>query len=1069
MRIYNFLIFSLFFLSVAISNAQDIETVVQRGHYAAVKAVAFTPDGKYLLTGSRDKSIKLWDFESGREVRSYLGHKSTVNDIDITSDGKYFVSSSADRTAKYWEISTGKLIRSFDIHKDYVTEVKLSEDDKVLFTGGYDFKAYLWNVATGDTIRSFKVDPDKGLGYGVSAAFHPNGRFLAIGNDNSTTRVIDLKSDKEFYVNKPSSGSCGGCGTSVSYAQKGSYLIMAPNKGRIKVQDIEVEKITEIETYIDEYQMVAMNHQGDAILALGEDSLKLYSWPSAKLIYAIDLGFSAEATGAAFSPDGKNIVVVSDDQSMNIYDAEHGKLIKKMGGYLVTMDKAGLDYDANSRWDYYIKKYTDLKNDFAISPDGKYLAKGKISDIVRLWDIKSGKLIREFHGHEKAVLCMAFTPDGEKLVTGSADKTIRVWDVETGEELNVLKGHWEVVFSLNINKEGTKIISGSWDSNARVWDLNTGELLESYPYDQASPYQIEFYGNDIYAIVAGLDKTLKMYELDSKTEVTNFIGHTDVINAFSVHPDQNTLASVSWDGRLKCWNMFTGLQNWRVQYEEALFAVRFNHQGNILAVGGGNRDIEFRDAKNGNLIKTLKGHQAAVTNLSFTQDDKLLISSSEDGMIKIWNVESASEIITYIILNDKDWMVISPEGFFNGTPDAFDKVAFVKGMKSYSANQFFDQYYQPDLLDKVFSSVKNGNINLNDRLQKSPPPTIQLMTPHAGEVFKTDKASVILKVTDQGGGIDEISLMNNGKAIKIENQERKGNVVIVNQDVNLVPGRNEISAVAFSNGRVQSDREKVAVSMEGKLNSTLYLVSIGINKYKNEDLNLNYAAADAEGFSEIISQKSKSLFDRVEVISLQDENATRSEIMNKLDLLSKVVKPQDVLFFYYAGHGSMVDSDFYFIPSDNVKLYNKDKLSKEAIYAGDIQQKLKSIAALKQVLIIDACQSGGSVEVLASRGAEEEKALAQLSRSTGTHVLASAGSDQSAIEFKELGHGLFTYVLLQALSGEADGAPKDGKITVYELKSYVEDQVAEYSRKYRGKMQFPHSFSHRHDVPIVID
>ena len=143
-------------------------------------------------------------------------------------------------------------------------------------------------------------------------------------------------------------------------------------------------------------------------------------------------------------------------------------------------------------------------------------------------------------------------------------------------------------------------------------------------------------------------------------------------------------------------------------------------------------------------------------------------------------------------------------------------------------------------------------------------------------------------------------------------------------------------------------------------------------------------------------------------------------------------------------------------------------LNKEAIEASLLQEKFKKIKALKQLIIMDACQSGGSVELLAARGANEEKAIAQLSRSAGIHVMASAGSEQFATEFAELGHGLFTYVLINALRGEADGAPKDGKVTIYELKSYIDDQVPEMTRKVKGNPQYPYTFSRGQDFPIII-
>jgi len=171
--------------------------------------------------------------------------------------------------------------------------------------------------------------------------------------------------------------------------------------------------------------------------------------------------------------------------------------------------------------------------------------------------------------------------------------------------------------------------------------------------------------------------------------------------------------------------------------------------------------------------------------------------------------------------------------------------------------------------------------------------------------------------------------------------------------------------------------------------------------------------------------------------------------------------------FYYAGHGSMVDNSFYFIPSDNVSLYQPEKLAAESIRDETMQEKFRNISALKQLVILDACQSGGSTEVLARRGAMEEKAMAQLSRSSGVHVLAAAGSQQYASEVENLGHGLFTYAILQALEGGADGAPRDGNVTVYELKAYINDQVPELSREHKGSLQWPYTFSVGHDFPIL--
>ncbi|MTI21009.1 CHAT domain-containing protein [Fulvivirga sp. RKSG066] len=1045
--------------------AQQLQTVVQRGHNASIKAVAFTKDGKYLLTGSRDKTVKLWEIASGRELRTYYGHESTINDIAISPDGKTFLTSSADKTARLWSIETGEQLQIFEGHKELLTAVDYHPRGKQVITAGYDNNAILWDVETAEQLATFKVNPDKGLGYGVDVVFSPDGKKVVFGNDNKSATIYNLSTLELENEYKPSEGWCGGCATFVKYTSDNQIL-----KGsKDHLLEIISTKLASTKTLakIDD-ELTAIDYSvGGKVLLANEDTIKVYD-TSGRLLFQQRRTHELPITSAAFSPDGHTIAISSDEPYIKLISAQTGEFIKNIEGYLKQADKGGLEYDPNSRWDYYIKRYTDLKNDFAISPDGKYLVKGKIGNMARMWELQTGVLTQEFRGHTKAVLCMDFSKDGKKLLTGSADNTIKVWNVDDGELLATLKGHRELLFTVKFDENDSKILSTSWDGTVRIWNAETYEQIDYLRLENGSAYDAHFYQNDIYTLTAGLDKTLKLWEVDSKTPVRDFIGHTDIIHDIAINPLNDEVASASWDGNIKIWNVATGLQKKRLKHSEQVYSAEYSHKSKYLAVGGSDRLLRLYKTNNWEADKVLSGHTGAITHVKFTPDDNYLISASDNGELIIWDVNTGSQLITYMVLNENDWMAINTEGFFNATQGATQSIAFVKGMKSYSADQFYDQYYQPDLLNRTFiQDVKK--LNINERIEKYPPPKVTIVAPHASETVRSAEVNVIATAEDIGGGIEKVKLVHNGKTVLLENAQPTNGKVAINETVTLVPGVNKLVVSAFSSGGIESSGEVVEITMEGKLASTLYLFTVGINEYKNTDLNLNYAAADAQSIAKTLAQKSKKLFERVETISLSDQEATKENIMLKLSALSKVVKPQDVLVFYYAGHGSMVDNKFYFIPTENTRLYSQDKLDKNAIYAGNLQQKLKDIAALKQLLIIDACQSGGSVELLATRGAGEEKALAQLSRSAGIHVLAAAGSEQFAVEFQELGHGLFTYVLLEALSGRADGSPKDGKITIYELKSFIDDQVPEYSKKYKGKMQFPYTFSRGHDFPIVID
>lgn len=161
-------------------------------------------------------------------------------------------------------------------------------------------------------------------------------------------------------------------------------------------------------------------------------------------------------------------------------------------------------------------------------------------------------------------------------------------------------------------------------------------------------------------------------------------------------------------------------------------------------------------------------------------------------------------------------------------------------------------------------------------------------------------------------------------------------------------------------------------------------------------------------------------------------------------------------------------SEFYIVPHDVTQLYGKnDVLKDKGISATMLKQYAQGINAQKQVFILDACQSAGALETVAVRGAAEEKAIAQLARSTGTFWITATGSNQFAAEFEKLGHGIFTYALLEGITGAAD-ANNDKKLTVRELSTFIENKVPELSEKYKGTAQFPSAYSFGNDFPIVI-
>ena len=389
-------------------------------------------------------------------------------------------------------------------------------------------------------------------------------------------------------------------------------------------------------------------------------------------------------------------------------------------------------------------------------------------------------------------------------------------------------------------------------------------------------------------------------------------------------------------------------------------------------------------------------------------------------------------------------------------------------MDAVGADQLMDEFYVPGLVEDIFSSKRAGKKSMGNLLEQDPPPVLKL-----SGLVQEETAKLYLKAEDRGGDIKEVRLFHNGRRVSLEPQIQKvrsdKNAKIYSIEYPLVAGHNEFTATASSDANLESNRATVTLFSDSKVpGSTCHILAVGINEYQNKSLNLNYAKTDANSFAEQMKKQGQEIYSNVVLHQIFDKEATKENILKKVNELKDKISVNDVFVFYYAGHGSMIDGKFFLVASSASRLYDGDKMGEYGIEATQLQQAMLDIKALKQLIVMDACQSGGSVEVLAQRGAPEEKAIAQLSRSSGIHVMAAAGSEQYATEFESLGHGLFTYALLKGLAGDADGAPKDGKVTIYELKGYLDDQVPELSILYKGSPQYPHTFSRGQDFPIVI-
>jgi WD40 repeat protein len=538
--------------------------------------------------------------------------------------------------------------------------------------------------------------------------------------------------------------------------------------------------------------------------------------------------------------------------------------------------------------------------------------------------------------------------------------------------------------------------------------------------------------------------------------------------------------------------------NWQYKLANGL-----NPDGTQWA-GVANNQIVICDLKNKTTTPLIAELPKGVSSLTFIRQDKYLAVTAGDNTVHIVDIAKKRDLAQiYLFANSNEWVVTTPEGRFDASQAAQEIMYYNKGGQVVPLSSLFEKFYTPKLLNRILDGETFDPVPVDVNTLKSPPTvTISVDNTSRNLVVEDDVASVTVQ-KDQinirvqadcpSDAVTEIRLFQNGKLVQttrnlvVEDDTIGEKSMIKTFSVALNDGENNFKALAFNTQRTESSPAELNVNYKAPKTSNaptqnkpqnvqnteggiqLHLIVIGINKYKNPKHNLNYAIADATSFKEAIEKGGSTIFSKTNVVFINDENATKPTISAELEKIKTNASSKDVFIFYYAGHGVMNDKkEFYLVPHDVTQLYGADgALAQKGLSANQLQEYSKNIKAQKQLFILDACQSAAALEnVVAARGAAEEKAIAQLARATGTHWLTASGSEQFASEFTQLGHGTFTYVLLEALSGKADTGDK--KITVKEIDSYLQERVPEVTAKYKGTPQYPASYGYGNDFPIGV-
>ncbi|KAH8651540.1 beta transducin-like protein HET-E2C*40 [Tricladium varicosporioides] len=392
------------------------------GHSSIVTTVAFSPDGKHIVSGSGDETIRLWDAATGAPLQTLEGHSSTIRSVAFSPDGKHIVSGSGDKTIRLWDAATGAPLQTLEGHFSIVTSVTFSPDSKYIISGSYDKTIRLWDAATGAPLQMLEGH----FSIVTTVAFSPNGQHIVSGSDDETIRLWDVTTGASLRTLEGHFSIV----TSVAFSPDGKHVVSGSYDETVRLWDAATgAPLQTLEGY-SIVTSVAFSPDGKHVVSGSyDDTIRLWDAATGAPLQTLEGHFSI-VRSVAFSPDGKHVVSGSDDKTIRLWDAATGAPLQTLEGHssIITL--------------------------VAFSPDGKYVVSGSDDKTIRLWDAATGAPLQTLEGHSSIVTSVAFTPDGKHVVSGSDDDTIRLWDAATGAPLQTLEGYSSIFRSVAFSPDG---------------------------------------------------------------------------------------------------------------------------------------------------------------------------------------------------------------------------------------------------------------------------------------------------------------------------------------------------------------------------------------------------------------------------------------------------------------------------------------------------------------------------------------------------------------------------------------------------------------------------------------
>jgi WD40 repeat protein len=908
-------------------------------------------------------------------LRMEMGmHSTWINCIAVDASNRFIVTGSQDKTLRLWELSTGKLVKIFrpPIGEDpigMIYDVAFSPDGKTIACGGHtksgtetSYSIYLFDRESGKLF-----DKISGLAeYIYRLTYSKDGKFLAIGLGN--TGGIRVYRTSDYFV----VGEDGNYGNWIS--------------------------------------AVDFNLEGRLVTASADGFTRLYG-SDFKLITKKKAPDGFRPAHARFSPDGSNIAVTLYDLPLLSTKLE-------------------------------VLSGKDLSNQY--SPDMRGLAKGMFRPVC--WSL-----------------------DGKFLYAGKGSRgpyVIRKWSDGGKGPYKDFDAGGARLHGLVSLKDGGIVFATAYPSFG-VFDARDRKVLQmSAPTADyrlgTKSFFISQNGDRIQFCYERYGKSPARFSLKERTLKINPIPETDLWPAVTQAPG---LDITDWEEETNPKVNGKPIKTWRGGQGYMSHTLAISPQKDTFLIGS-NFFIYLFDKEGNERWKTRIPGDAFDVNI--TPDGRVALAALGDGTIRWYRMNDGKEFLTFFPHADKKrWILWTPSGYYDASPGAEELIGWHVNNGGEEVADFFpvsrfrSTYYRPDVVAKILETLDEGeSIRLTNEesgrkgqevsIAKILPPVVSILSPKNGSEVSTKEIEVKFEIRSHSAEpVTNVKILMDGRPIGRGSAIKQ---IEKDQDIRTmkvtIPERDSEISIIAENRHAASEPVTVSLKWSGKVKGDefiakpkLYVLAIGVSKYEDKNLTLEFAAKDAKDFAESFLKQKDGLYRDVVVKILIDEKATRDEIIDGFDWISKETTSKDVALVFLAGHGVNDSGGVYYYLPVNTDL---ERLRRTGVPFTEMKNTVASLAG-KTVLFIDTCHAGNVMGARAIAPDITGVVNELTSAENGAVVFASSTGRQYSFEDSNWGNGAFTKAVVEGINGKADYTGK-GRITINMLDLYVSERVKELTR-----------------------